>query len=71
MVCLIADGEKETYLEGHSGCLSETVAGIASRKSLSFCPLIIKQNSPLNLDSEDRQQSQACEYSSIESETSA
>lgn len=71
MVCLIADGEKETYLEGHSGCLSETGAGIASRKSLSFSPLIMKQNLPLNLHSEDRQQSQACEYSSLENETSA
>lgn len=56
---LIADGRKEVSLKGHSGCLSETIAGTASRKSLSFCPFIRKQNLPLNLDSEDSQQSQA------------
>lgn len=57
MVCLIADGGKETYLEGHSGCLSETHAGITPRKSFLPSPLIMKQNLPLNLYAEGMHQS--------------
>lgn len=48
MVCLVADGETEIYLEGYPGCLSVTIGAASSKKSHSSCPLVIKQNSPLN-----------------------